>query len=155
MVHEHNRIASQIAQLRPRWNDDKIYDETRYGFNFQITWIAHEADSVSFINGMSCNLYSRIVGAEWQNIVYGQFLSAVLGEKYQMRFDLQLCDEEVPSHSLYNPTLDGTIFHEFSTAAYRFGHTLLNGLFMLAKNFQFVGSFLERDNFFTSEQVRL
>ena len=51
-VREHNRVASQVKGLRPWWNDEKIYQESR-----------------------------RIVVAELQNIVYKEFLPIILGDE--------------------------------------------------------------------------
>ncbi len=63
-------------------------------------------------------LYQRarhIVAAEIQMITYHEFLPALLGWG------------EVPLNSLdYDPTYNATIRNEFSTAAFRLGHSLLN-----------------------------
>jgi peroxidase len=91
--------------------------------------------------------------AEWQNVVFGQFLTLVLGEKTMKKYQLDLGDEN--AYSQYNPALDATLFHNFATAAYRFGHTLLNGLIKLVRNLEDVGSYLVRDNYFNSSQVSL
>jgi len=85
-------------------------------------------------------------------VVYGQFLTVVLGEATMKRYQLDLGDES--AFSTYNPAMDATLFHNFATAAYRFGHTLLNGLIRLVRNLDIVGSYLVRDNYFNSTQVR-
>jgi peroxidase len=63
----------------------------------------------------------RIVTAEYQNIAFGEMLPLILGT-----------DRILPMNAMstqYNPNMDASLLNEFSTAAYRFGHTLLNGNF--------------------------
>ncbi|KAK8379877.1 hypothetical protein O3P69_019706 [Scylla paramamosain] len=48
---EHNRIAMELSQLRPEWNDERLFQETK-----------------------------RIVAAEIQHIAYNEFLSGLLGK---------------------------------------------------------------------------
>ncbi len=48
---EHNRIATELRQLNPGWDGDKIYEETR-----------------------------KIVGAQMQHITYNHWLPLIIGE---------------------------------------------------------------------------
>lgn len=61
----------------------------------------------------------RIISAMMQHITYIDFLPRVLGEKMIKSLDLSL------NSFHYDPACDATVFNEFSSAAYRFGHTLL------------------------------
>ena len=63
----------------------------------------------------------RIVGAELQIITYEEFLPALLG------------NSPLPSYTGYQPTVNASIANEFSTAFYRFGHTMLMPEFTLVE----------------------
>jgi len=43
--------------------------------------------------------------------------------------------------------------NSFATAAYRFGHTLLNGIIQLYRGYTKVGSYMLSENFENSEEV--
>jgi hypothetical protein len=53
--------------------------------------------------------------AEYQSIVYNEWIPAVLGSN------------ALPAYTGYNPNVNATIADEFSTVAFRFGHSLLSG----------------------------
>jgi peroxidase len=83
-LREHNRIAGLILEKRPSWSDEQIYQETR-----------------------------RIVIAQMQNIVYGEYLTVLLGTPAMSRYDLTLDNQ----FSFYDASVDATIFNAFATAA--------------------------------------
>lgn len=83
---EHNRIAEGIYNLMPFWDDEFIFQETR-----------------------------RLVLAEWQNVVYGEYLPTLLGMDTMNKYGLTLRDW----WSNYDPNVDATVFHAFADAAYR------------------------------------
>ena len=56
----------------------------------------------------------RIVAAQMQVITYNEFLPVLLGK------------HALSKYSGYNPNIDASIANEFSTAAYRLGHSLLS-----------------------------
>ncbi len=91
-MREHNRIATLMSQRNPSLNDTEIYNQAR-----------------------------RIVTAELQSIVYGEFLPLLVGSKSLIGNGNSLTS--------YNPNVDPSITNEFSAAALRFGHTTVNGNF--------------------------
>uniref|UniRef100_A0A6A7FZ72 Peroxidasin-like protein n=1 Tax=Hirondellea gigas TaxID=1518452 RepID=A0A6A7FZ72_9CRUS len=58
-VREHNRIADAMGQINTHWNDEQVFQEAR-----------------------------RIVGAEFQHIVYTDFLPAILGQGIVEKYGL-------------------------------------------------------------------
>ena len=81
---EHNTVAAEVAAAFPSFNDEQIYQLTRH-----------------------------IVAAEFQAVVYHEFIPALTGRKLAV-------------YTGYKPNVRAVISNEFSTAAFRVGHTLLN-----------------------------
>ena len=93
-VREHNRIAEELRIVNPGWKDEKVFQETR-----------------------------RINTAEWQHIIFNEWLPILLGTKYMKTWKL------LPLTSGYSSEYDTShspgINNEFATAAFRFGHSLI------------------------------
>jgi peroxidase len=85
---EHNRVVSILATLNPQWDGERLYQEAR-----------------------------RIVVAEWQHMVYYEYLPKILGGSF------------LGEYRGYDPTVDPTIANAFATAAFRFGHSQIMPLF--------------------------
>ncbi len=66
----------------------------------------------------------KIVGAEVQVITYNEFLPALLGPNAT----------SLDNYSGYDDTVDPSIRNEFSTAAYRVGHSMLSSSLALVQN---------------------
>ncbi|KAI8485169.1 hypothetical protein Bbelb_370940 [Branchiostoma belcheri] len=70
----------------------------------------------------------KIVGALMQKITYGEDLPLVLGPAAMTKFHLTLLQSGF--FSGYDASVNPTISNVFATAAYRFGHSLINNLFL-------------------------
>lgn len=80
-------------------------------------WVKELRDSVSNMGDDECFQRSKVcVEALLQSITYNEFLPLLLGKN------------AIPEYTGYDDSIDTTISNEFSTAAYRFGHTLVNSL---------------------------
>lgn len=77
-------------------------------------------------------LTRRIVGAEMQNIVYNEYLPALLGVDAMKKFGI-LLDASGP-RTEYDPKINPSIANVFATAAYRFGHSMIQGLIKVISN---------------------
>ncbi|KAL0881333.1 hypothetical protein ABMA27_001214 [Loxostege sticticalis] len=98
---EHNRMARALARLNPGWDEDRLFMEAR-----------------------------RITQAEFQNIIYTEWLPLLLGPQALQAFAL------IPSpgySSSYDPHVNPSLTAEFSTAAMRFGHSVVDGKFMIPR----------------------
>ncbi len=109
----------QVAAARPSLPDEEVYQRAR-----------------------------RVLIAEMQNIVYSEFLPAVLGRGVTGQH------LDVGRGTEYRSDIDPSIVNSFATAAFRFGHSLIQGRVDkrgLAAGAAGVGSYLLRDNFFSTE----
>ena len=69
----------------------------------------------------------RIVIAELQNIVYGEYLPVILGKEAIEKYELNVTEK-----TKYKKKMDPSIINSFATAAFRFGHSLIQGLVNMA-----------------------
>lgn len=119
MMREHNRRAKQLASINPHWTDEKLYHEARH-----------------------------LVAAELQHIIISEFLPVLIGKQLMKAYNLTAAPAN--SYSSINndaSTLAGSnigplVTHAFSTAAFRMGHTFIQGTvrFADAKTYEPQGS---------------
>ena len=93
----------------------------------------------------------RLVIAEMQKITYGEYLPVVLGDKAMAKYKLEITDQK----SKYNKKDNAGVANAFSTAAYRFGHSLINGLISLVSETtnEEIGNYVLGENFFNVKQL--
>jgi len=97
-VQYHNLLASGLKLLNSHWDDNTLYQETR-----------------------------RIIGALMQHITYAEYLPIVLGETTMKEYGLlPLPATSDQYRDTYDPNTDATISNVFATAAFRYGHTLID-----------------------------
>ena len=73
----------------------------------------------------------KIVQGEWQQIVFGEYLPLLLGSSTNLA---KLVPNFDNGKDTYNPELDPSIKNAFATAAFRFGHSMVEGFFKLFSN---------------------
>ena len=93
-LREHNRLAGQLQAINSHWDSERVFQEAR-----------------------------RLLIAEWQHIVYSEWLPMVLGPTYMN--NLQLNPLSSGYSNRYSEDLDPRINNEFATAAFRFVSSLL------------------------------
>lgn len=94
---DHNRVARRLAELNPHWDDDRLYHETRH-----------------------------IEAAIVQHLLVSEYLPLLIGQELMELHNLT----EVPVGSYwsgYDAQVTPSISHGFSTAAFRQGHTFIQG----------------------------
>ncbi|CAM1322530.1 Uncharacterised protein g8147 [Pycnogonum litorale] len=93
---EHNRIADKLTRMNPHWEDERIFQETR-----------------------------RIVGAMMQHVTYNEWLPVVVGKEVLHIFRLDPTKMGHANSQHYDRNMNPTISNVFATAAFRFGHSLV------------------------------
>lgn len=94
-LREHNRIADQLANLNPHWSDERLFNEAR-----------------------------RLTIAIYQHIVFTEYLPALIGNNFIRAFELEP-KKENEYFTGYNKNVNPSVANEFSSAAFRFGHSLI------------------------------
>jgi len=103
---EHNRLARELAKLNPKWNDETIFQEAR-----------------------------RINIAQFQQVIYGQYMPGLVGEKIALQYDLLPLENGY--FYKYNPYVYPQVSNEFGTAAYRCHHMVQNWLSIADYNYKY------------------
>ncbi|RNA44780.1 chorion peroxidase-like isoform X2 [Brachionus plicatilis] len=98
-LREHNRIASQLGRVNPRWDDERLFAEAR-----------------------------KIVIGILQHVVYHEWLPIIVGWNTAAMFDLIPLNEN-RYYNGYNSNINPSLSGEFASAAFRFGHTLMRSSF--------------------------
>ena len=131
-VREHNRIATDLgARLAS--------DETAL-VDMRDSAIAAAGNSVDNEADFIYQSARKLVGAQIQQITYQEFLPVFLGSS-----------APTSGASSYDPTINAGISNEFSTAAFRVGHTLLSPKIQLVDPLtgENIGEVSLQDSFFT------
>jgi len=96
-VRDHNRLATKLAQLNPHWDDDRVYHETRH-----------------------------LEAAMIQHVLIKEYLPMLIGHDIMVAYNLT----EQPAGTYwtgYEPEVSPAISQGFTTAAFRQGHTFIQG----------------------------
>lgn len=108
-VRDHNRMASDLAQINPHWDDDKLYHETRH-----------------------------IQAATVQHILLNEYLPLLVGHDMMRLYNLT---EAQGYWDGYDSNVTPSISQGFTTAAFRQGHTFIQGkVRRYNRNHEFLGS---------------
>ena len=131
-VREHNRIATDLG-ARLASNETALVDKRDSAIATAGNSVDNEAD---FIYQSA----RKLVGAQIQQITYQEFLPVFLGSS-----------APTSGASSYDPTINAGISNEFSTAAFRVGHTLLSPNIQLVDPLtgENIGEVSLQDSFFT------
>ena len=90
-VREHNRIAGDLRNLNQQWEAETIFQEAR-----------------------------KIIIAEWQHIVYNEWLPILLGLNY-----MPLTSGQAGYNTDYDEDTDPRTYNEFATEGFTFGHSMV------------------------------
>ena len=94
-LREHNRVASTLAAINPEWRDEMLFQEAR-----------------------------RITIAEYQHVVYNEYLPHVLGEYVASLYNLTPSKKHGEYFAHYTAKLNPAVINEFTTAAFRFDQVI-------------------------------
>ncbi|XP_022099942.1 thyroid peroxidase-like isoform X2 [Acanthaster planci] len=124
-LREHNRIARELSRINYHWNGDRVFHEAR-----------------------------KIVGAEWQHIVYNEYLPLLIGKRVARLYGLDV-NLQTGAEYAYDGSVDATIRNGFATAAFRLGHSQISAtVWRVDQHFERVFSDIKtREAFFNATHI--
>jgi peroxidase len=117
----HNHHAKQLYLVNPKWSDEKLFQEAR-----------------------------RITIAQFQHIVYHEYLPILFGPSLLKYYDLEV--NYGAGYTRYEPYTDPTTWNDFTIAG-RFGHSQITSWYsLIGKGYNSTGTqragYFLRDSFF-------
>ncbi|XP_037953022.1 chorion peroxidase-like [Teleopsis dalmanni] len=101
----HNYLARGLQEANPSWDDETVFQEAR-----------------------------KILSAQMQHITYNEFLPILIGRDLAQAKGLLPSTNNLKAPDTYDSSVDPTIANCFASAAFRFAHTLLPGLFNMTRD---------------------
>ena len=134
-MREHNRLADELKTRLDNGETALV--------NKRDAAIAATNNNVNDEGDFIFEAARKVVGAQMQVITYEEWLPIVLGKN------------PLVNYSGYNDTVNAGIANEFSTAAFRFGHTMLSpNLNRVDNNNNIVASLSLQESFFDPDEVK-
>ena len=134
-MREHNRLADELKTRLDNGETALV--------NKRDAAIADTNNNVNDEGDFIFEAARKVVGAQMQVITYEEWLPIVLGKN------------PLVNYSGYNDTVNAGIANEFSTAAFRFGHTMLSpNLNRVDNNNNIVASLSLQESFFDPDEVQ-
>ena len=134
-MREHNRLADELKTRLDNGETALV--------NKRDAAIADTNNNVNDEGDFIFEAARKVVGAQMQVITYEEWLPIVLGKN------------PLVNYSGYNDTVNAGIANEFSTAAFRFGHTMLSpNLNRVDNNNNIVASLSLQESFFDPDEVK-
>ncbi|XP_063606892.1 peroxidasin-like, partial [Penaeus indicus] len=125
--------AGQLEGEEELWGDDRVNEQPGLT-SMHTLWLRvhnHLARQLASFNPhwddeMIYQESRRVVSALVQQVTYREFLPVILGESRMLEYGLWL--KQSGYSDSYDPQVDASIANVFATAAYRFGHSLVNDI---------------------------
>ncbi len=133
---EHNRLAASVEQ-RLQANDAALVAKRDAA-------ISEPGNGVDTEDDFIYESVRKVVGAQMQKITYNEFLPVLLGPS------------AIGAYQGYDDTVNAGVTNEFSTAAYRVGHTMLSPTLLRLNNDgteAAEGNIALQDAFFTPDEI--
>jgi peroxidase len=148
-LREHNRIAQDIWTILNRLSTPPAKGKTHQSERKEFRELKKQYKDLTRLyeqSGLSLADFvyqstRRIVGAEIQAITYNEFLPLLIGV------------EAMPAYAGYDNSINVGISNEFSTAAFRVGHTMLSPQLLRVDEAGVVVEIPLRDAFFTPDSI--
>lgn len=147
---EHNRVAQQLAALNPTWDDETLFQETRRIIVAELQhiifaeWLpvilSRSNKKISQTGTLVTKLCFVVIRAGPKTLERKGLLFAGSDSRLTNLFGNQIGNLiqtalsffgtifGVRSAQSYDPNLDAALSNEMTTAAFRMGHSLLQGL---------------------------
>lgn len=98
LLREHNRIADNLQNINPQWDDETVFQESR-----------------------------RINIAQYQHISYYEWLPIFLSRENMLKNRLIYQSTQGAYINDYNPNIDPSVLNSHATAAFRYFHSQIEG----------------------------
>ncbi|KAK7496685.1 hypothetical protein BaRGS_00012092 [Batillaria attramentaria] len=118
-VKEHNRQVKRL--VRALLADAEGHNRPEDIKDVEVDSFIEKADNHT--KELLYQVTRKIVGAVWQNMMFSEYIPLIIGPRFMDKYYLW------PGRRVkYNPRVNPSMTEEFSGAAYRYGHTLINDM---------------------------